>query len=81
LSRELPGTGSKTRRPGRIRHTADLDCCPPPVGAGLPRELPGTGSETRRPGRVRYTALAGFAGASHQIVGKPDSHALRAEAM
>src|SRR6195952_5879332 len=29
---------------------------------------------------VRWVAFTGFAGASRQIVGKPDSHALRAEA-
>ncbi|MFK3972844.1 hypothetical protein ACI2KS_19170, partial [Pseudomonas sp. NPDC087358] len=36
----------------------------------LADDLPGTGSESRRLGCIRHTAVAGLAGASHQIASK-----------
>jgi hypothetical protein len=40
------------------------------VALHLADDLPGTGSESRRLGCIRHTAVAGLAGASHQIASK-----------
>jgi hypothetical protein len=58
-----------------------LSCfCPEGVGGRLADDLLRSGSKIRRPGKIRHTASIGLTAGSRQIVGKPASHALRAEA-